>query len=327
MVFTACDNNTITDVFLSFPQDNDDISFTQKQSVEGNKGFEYELTTQYGTAITPDDFTLWSTIDHGTSVEVAKKTDSAAGYTVNSTLPDTSVAPVGTYKLTFNYEGWTNIVNIIIEKKEVRMPHFEGMSGEPVYTGEDYTQKIVYDTDVVNMLDDSERIYPIGTPAEYDSRYYNVEFELKDKDNYRWEDPNLGSENYTFRFEINKRQLRLDVSNYLRIDTSDVHYVAENDIPTLKYDLRENYPKTLEDILALSSVTVNGREISEFADLVELKLIQIPYGEPVAVDGITAAGTYYLTLAVKDSRCDTIGTITQTSSLMSRIDILIIRIV
>jgi len=323
-VFTACKKDVITNVFLSYESGDENIYLSQKSSDADNKSFEYEITTQYGAEIETDDFTLWKTINQGDSFKVNKQADGTAGYTLESDLPASAVPAVGTYTLKFSFEGWTNTVKVIIEKKTVSLPNLNNFN-EIVYDGKDYTSRIVYDKSVVTMLDESERIYPIESESADLSRYYNVEFALKDKTNYCWADKQLGSENYTFSFEINQKQLAVDVAKYFKVDPSDGHYVQGN-TPMLKYDMRENFPKNLNEVLALPSLTIDDGVISEFSDLVELKLIQTPHWDPIEVDEINAAGYYYLALMVKDSRCYAIGTTTQTTAFLSRIDLLTIEI-
>ncbi len=312
IVFNACKKDIVTDVFLSYRSDNENIDFMQVNS--GDKKYGYELKATYGVEIDVNDFTLNSAINHSEVVSIDK-----ASYTLENNLPTGGVPEAGTYTLKFGYEGWTNEVTVIIEKKIINLPQIES-GNEVFYDGKDYTPRIVYDKNAVTMLDDSERKFP--KESYDDSRYYNVEFELKDKKNYRWEDSSLGSDNYTYRFAIIKRQLSVDLSQYIKLDSSDPHCAQGYNTLALSYDLRENYPKTLSDILALSSLTVDESALSEFSDLVELKLVNTIYPPSAEIEKIEASGAYYLVLTVKDEACYAIGTTTQTTSFMAWLTVL-----
>ncbi len=310
ILFAACNKvDKITSVYLQFESENEAIDFFQKSS--GDKTIEYDLSAEYGVEISADEFTIWKTINNSNTSEVKQKTDASAGYTLESDLPSSPVPNAGEYTLTFTYEGWTNKVNVKIDKKKVRLPYLEAGS-EVEYDGQDYTKRIIYDKTAATMLDDSERILPIDAYDE--TSYYHVEFSLKNTNNYCWEDSQFGSGNFTFDFSIYKKQMRVDIPQYFKVNTADEHYEA-GDPPTLRYDSRENYPKNLEDVLALSALTFDNTQISQFKDFVELKLVAEPYGLPVDVSEITAGTSCYLVLAVKDSSCYAIGTITQTTQL------------
>jgi len=318
ITFSACKKDTITGTYLEYPRDNEEISFTQTTVSSDGKNAEYELTATYGVQVKVEDFTFYKTINHSENLKLDKKTGDSDGYTLESTLPS-SAPDAGEYKLTYTYSDWVNTVNIKIEKKKIALPALE-QGNEVEYDGKDYTPRIIYDRNTVTMLNAlEERKYPKDTPSADYSRYYNVEFELKDKTNYCWEDGQFGSDNYTYSFNIIKKQLRLDLTKYCKVDTTDEHYEEGYDMPMFRYALRENYPKNIDEVLALSSVTVDESELSGFADLVELKIVKNPYNpyDQIEVGEMNQAGTYYIILKVKDERCYEVGTTTQTTGLLS----------
>lgn len=325
IVLTACNNNVITSFDLSYSAGNDEISFLQKSSDPDNKTTEYDLTAQYGIQIKIDDFTVSYTVNNSENFEIKQKTDDTSGYTLESNLPTSSVPDAGKYTLKFGYEGWTDIVNVVIEKKVVRIPYLEE-GNEVEYDGRDYTRRIIYDKNLATMLDTSERKLPINT---YDqTRYYNVEFELKDKKNYRWSDLNTGSDNFTYSFAIDKKQMRVDVDKYIKVDTADKHFGDYNENYaakyTLNYSLRENYPKTLEEILALPSIQIDASALSSVENFIDVKLVR--YNTVEEVNEISEAGHYEIILLVKNTECYAIGTTTQTTQLLDKLLILEINI-
>lgn len=310
-VFTACKKDEITSVSLEFSKQGEEVNFSQEST--GDKSIQYGLTAQYGFELKEEDFTLKCAINNGESVTVKKQTEEKAGYTLDG-MPSASVPQTGSYTLAFRYEGWTAEVKVNIEKKKLVLPSLPD-GNEVEYDGGNYTARIVYDKTAISMLDTSERKLP-------KEDYYNVEFEIKDKDNYCWEDGQLGSEKFTYRFAINKKRLAVDREKYLKYPDNDGRFTAgsEGGAPTMSCNLAD-CPKTLEELLQL--LTVDRSVISEFADLVELKLIKDNLnGSFEEVKEINASCC--LALVVKDETCYWVGTTTQTTQFMSWLNVLTI---
>ncbi len=304
----SCGSNKIANVGLSFSQDN--VSFNRKTNDVDNKKNEYELVTEYGTQIDLNNFTVFYQTDKGESFDINEKKDDSEGYVLESNLPTDSVPNAGEYELKFTYESWTNIVDVKIEKKIASLPNLEN-DGDLTYTGEDYTDKIVYDKAIIEMVNPNEERIEPSPMVDGVSQNYVVEFRLKDSKNYEWpENANIGENgNFLLEFVIEKALVLVDVSSYLVFE-EDEHYQAPatvNDVPIFNYSISEDYPKTF---------TTNDNAISEFADLVEVKIFKGFVNSENVVTEINGAGYYHLTLVLKDSAHYMIGTTTQTTSYL-----------
>lgn len=305
MNLTSCGKkNKITNVGLDFYQEN--IYFNQKTNDANNKRNEYELVTEYGTQIDLNNFKIFYQINNGETFYVESGNDNLEGFVLESNLPTNSMPNVGSYTLKFTYESWINTVDIKIEKKIAVLPILED-EGILQYTGEDFTNKIVYDKTIVEMVNpDEKRIEPSpiidGIP-----QYYEVEFRLKNSANYMWpENANINeNNNFVLEFFIEKALVLVDVFEYVVFE-EDEHYQAPtnvNEVPLFKYNIYEDYPKTF---------TTNDDAISEIKDLVDIKIFKGLIEPGKDVTEINGVGSYFLTLVLKDSAHYMIGTTTQT---------------
>jgi len=304
MSLASCGSNKIANVGLNFYQEN--INFSQKTNDATNKKNEYELVADYGTQIDLNNFTLFYANEKGESFNVEEKKDNSEGYALESNLPTDSIPNAGEYTLKFTYESWTNIVDVKIEKKVAILPILED-DGNSQYTGEDFTNKIVYDRTVLEMINPNDKRIEPSPTIDGIPQYYKVEFRLKDSANYKWpENANINDNgNFILEFYIEKVLVLVDVFNYLVFE-EDAHYQAPatvNDVPQFNYSISEDYPKTF---------TTNDNAIEEFADLVEVKIFKGFVNSENVVTEINGAGSYFLTLVLKDSAHYMIGTTTQT---------------
>lgn len=311
MSLVSCGSSKITNVGLSFYQEN--INFSQKTNDADNKKNEYELVAEYGTQIDLNNFTLFYANEKGESFNVEEKKDNSEGYVLESNLPTASMPNVGEYTLKFTYESWTNIVDVKIEKKIATLPILED-DGNMQYTGEDFTNKIVYDKTVVEMINPNEKRIEPSPTIDGVPQYYKVEFRLKDSTNYKWpENSNVNDNgNFVLEFFIEKVLVLVDVSSYLVFE-EDAHYQAPatvNDVPLFTYSVSEDYPKTF---------TTNDNAIKEFANLVEVKIFKGFVNSGNVVTEINGVGSYYLTLVLKDSAHYMIGTTTQTYQYLEHV--------
>ncbi len=265
MSLTSCGSGSkdVVDVYLSYQKE--DIHLEQTSSNDKSK--QYELTTTYGTAIDLNSFSFMCERGKksGNWLEVPKKDGDKDGYTLDGTLGEQKA---GQYTLTFNYEEWSAVVKVQINQKEVVLPHFTSdvdTSGEGViYTGEDYTNKIEYDHNVLLMLEpNEERIEPKEfDPTGNGADKYNVKFTLIDKVNYAWPQ-NCGAddEGYTFSFIISKILLEVDFVSDLTIDKENGHYDSQSN--TFNYSKSE---ATIEGLKAL--VSLKDTELAKHAKVI-----------------------------------------------------------
>ncbi len=293
VMFSACgDDNKITSTYLQYSEEG--VTFEQISS--NDKTEEYKLTTDYGTQIDVDDIDFYWSNKHGESFEVNKKTDTTDGYTLESDLP--AAQNVGNYTLTFSYNGWTNVVKVVINKKEVDLPtwksgvvpYYDGV----MYTGEDYTQKIDYDSEELEMLEPNvKRI----EPKEYDASgsnadAYNVKFRLKDDANYKWpENCELDEENnHIFSFKIEKVLFQVDINNYVK---ENEHRVPQSDpriTPAFTYN---SATPSISDI-------INANVINDFKDEVIVQIFKSGVEDNKIADNMNEKGYYSIVVAVKD---------------------------
>ncbi len=311
-MLTACGGNNITGVYLTYSQDN--ISLEQKSSDIDNKNYQYEINTEYGTQINLNNFNFFCTKEKDGNVQVSKKTDSTSGYLVDGDLGNQNV---GTYTLTFSYEGWTATVTVNISKQVVTLPTLDGETSytEVDYNGKDYTTKMQYDHSVLRMLNPTEkRIEP--KQEAYPNNYYNIEFELIDKINYKWPegvaiDVNSAG-NYVFNFIINKAYLEVDLSDYL----TEIGQTGVNQA-TFSFS-KANYSGDIFNDLktsdALNSIKINGKPFSDFSNKIKV----IVSNDNLNANNVTTTnpqiGNYYLMLAVNDGDHYVIKTATNTES-------------
>jgi len=305
-------NKNVVDVYLSYSQE--DVSLELKSS--DVKTLQYEMTTTYGTTIDLDKFSFMCERGEkgGNWLEVPKKVGEADGYTLDGNLGEQNA---GQYTLTFGYEEWSAVVKVQINQKEVALPHFTSdvdTSGEGVvYTGEDYTKKIEYDHDVLEMLEPNvERIEPKEfDPTGNGADRYNVKFALLDKVNYVWPQGSAIDSNnqYTFSFIISKILLEVDASDFT-MDTENGHYDAQSN--TFNYMQSEI---TFEGVKALVSLKnqklINNAEVKVYDGLGnEVNQIEVDpsYGQNL-----------FLRLVVKDTKHYEIKLNTDTGNPMEYI--------
>lgn len=310
----ACkgESNEITDVSLHYTDES--LYFDGRDT--GDKQKSYSVTIQYGTKIDLEKIEVSYVRDNGAeSFKANKKTESEDGYTLESTLP--AEQTVGNYTLTYAYAGWTNVVNVTIEQKRVALPHFEGDSSYVTYDGKDYTSRIIYDKNAVEMLSPNvQRIKPLNTTdGNYD---YTVTFGLKNKLNYCWDavfngNDDSNTDDYDFGFSISKKVFEIDVNEFVNYDKNDSHVtppVSDDDgdgsyakHAIFNYSVNEDYPKT---------ISLNMDKIADFKDFVEVKLYKNDIGGEVA-EKINGEGYYYLVVELKndvDSDCYGVHTAT-----------------
>lgn len=289
MIFTSCGSNNVTNVLLRFNQE--DISFNEKSSDTSNKKRQYELKTVYGIEINFDNFNLYCVKEKDGNIQVNKKTDTTAGYTLESNMPENPNA--GMYNLTFSYEGWENIVDVIIEKKDVDLPHFENYESDVFYTGADYTNEIIYDTATLEMLEpDIKRVEPIEANGDYYAERYYVEFALKDKINYKWPDGVAvdinENGNYVFSFAIKKVFYEAYVS-----DVSESITLSRNELSLEKF---ESLKKTEE----INRIIINGTSLSNYSDYLHLIISDDSFTPHEVTEIDNTRIQYYMMLVVND---------------------------
>lgn len=199
IAFVGCGEDKIRSIYISTSQEN--VSMHQGEHDEENKTTHYSIEVVYGTTIDFDKINVKRSMENGGDYVVDKKTDTTNGYTVEGEFPQSQDA--GTYTLTYKYEGFTNILTIKIEKQLVSVPYLLNESGQSTsevkYDGQDYTKRIQYSKDLIEMVGTyEERIEPNVYPDKYE-----VEFALKDKKNYKWDSTDVQENgNHIFTFII-----------------------------------------------------------------------------------------------------------------------------
>lgn len=289
MLFTSCGSNNVKKVTLYFYQEN--ISFAEKSSDASNKQNQYELKTLYGIEINLDNFNLYCEKEKDGTVQVNKKGETTDGYTLESNLPENP--DVGTYNLTFSYEGWKNIVDVIVEKKDAGLPHFENNESDVFYNGRDYTNEIKYDCNVLEMLEpDVKRVEPIEANGDYYAERYYVEFALKDKTNYKWPD-GVESDinengNYVFSFAIKKIFYEAYVSG-----VSESFSVLKSEVSLDKFD-------SLKNLEELKNIKINGTALSNFNEHLRIIISDDLFNLKEVTEITEVKSQYYMMLAVND---------------------------